>query len=184
MKTFERLYKRDPKICAVIPVSPAAHEVIKTATKDWHVPHILVTEDKDKFPALKGCVAALAASGTVTLELALLGIPMVVGYIMHPITIWLGRLFVKTKFISLPNILLGDKYVTELIQEECKPGMLFSELDKLVSNKKAADKQKKAFKGLQSLLTSDKGAASEIVTDKILDLIVEFNTEFDSQEVV
>ena len=67
--------------------------------------------------ALAGCRAALTKSGTVTLELAVMGIPQVVAHRVHPLTYWIGRLVVTgIKHIALPNILAGQEVVPELVQ--------------------------------------------------------------------
>lgn len=65
---------------------------------------------------LAACDVALVASGTATLETALLQKPMVVGYCFSNLTYWLGRWFVRTPWFALPNILLGQQIVPELIQ--------------------------------------------------------------------
>ena len=68
-------------------------------------------------PAVSHASAALVASGTATLELAVLGVPMVVAYRVHPSTYWVGRLVVKgVDHIALPNILAGGPVVPEYIQ--------------------------------------------------------------------
>jgi lipid-A-disaccharide synthase len=67
--------------------------------------------------ALSGCRAALTKSGTITLELAVMGIPQVVAHRVHPLTYWVGRLVVKgVRHIALPNILADSEVVPELVQ--------------------------------------------------------------------
>ncbi len=63
----------------------------------------------------------LPASGTVTVEAALLGAPMVTYYRVQPATYWLGRPFVKTPFFSMVNLVAGEHVVEELIQRRCTP---------------------------------------------------------------
>lgn len=67
---------------------------------------------------------ALPASGTVTVEAALLGAPMVTYYRVQPLTYWMGRPFVKTPFFSMVNLVAGRAVVEELIQHRCTPAEL------------------------------------------------------------
>lgn len=72
--------------------------------------------------ALRGAQAALSKSGTITLELAMLGVPMVVAHRVHPLTYALGRLLVNgVQHIALPNILAGTERVAERIQRWTAP---------------------------------------------------------------
>ncbi|OOE57061.1 lipid-A-disaccharide synthase [Salinivibrio sp. ML323] len=68
--------------------------------------------------------SVLLASGTVALECMLLKRPMVVGYKVKPVTAWLAKRLLKTKYVSLPNILADAPLVPELLQEECQPEAL------------------------------------------------------------
>ena len=77
------------------------------------------TDENIKKRLFQTCKIAIAASGTVTLQLALSGCPMVVGYKMSPITFNILRHIVKTPYISLPNIIMQKEIVKELIQNKC-----------------------------------------------------------------
>jgi len=80
------------------------------AIPDW----VEIVED---IGALRGARAALSKSGTVTLELALMGVPMVVAHRVHPLTYWIGRALVRgIRHISLPNILAEREVVPEFLQ--------------------------------------------------------------------
>ncbi|UIP28519.1 lipid-A-disaccharide synthase [Photobacterium sp. TLY01] len=68
--------------------------------------------------------AVLLASGTVALECMLVKRPMVVGYKVKPLTAWLAKRMLKTKYVSLPNILADRELVPELLQDECVPEKL------------------------------------------------------------
>jgi lipid-A-disaccharide synthase len=70
----------------------------------------------DRHRALAACGAAMVASGTATLECALLGVPMVVGYRLHPLTYALARALVRVPFVSLVNLTAGEAVVEELVQ--------------------------------------------------------------------
>lgn len=78
--------------------------------------------------AFRACDIALAASGTVALELARAGTPMVVAYRLSPLTAAIMRRMMLTKYVSLPNILLQQAVVPELLQEQCRAGNIVSAL--------------------------------------------------------
>ncbi len=78
--------------------------------------------------------AAVIASGTASLQAALLGVPMVVIYKLFPLTYWIGKLIVKVKHISLVNILAGKQVVRELLQSEASPDNIISEIRKIMQD--------------------------------------------------
>ena len=69
-------------------------------------------------------IAALAASGTVSLELALAGTPTVIAYRVSPLSAWIGRRLIRVRFVSLANIVLDREVVPEFLQERCRPDLL------------------------------------------------------------
>ncbi|AIS54048.1 lipid-A-disaccharide synthase [Vibrio coralliilyticus] len=76
--------------------------------------------------------AVMLASGTVALECMLIKRPMVVGYRVNAVTAFIARQMLKTKYVSLPNILADQELVKELLQEDCTPENLESEVEKLL----------------------------------------------------
>lgn len=86
--------------------------------------------------------AALLASGTVALECMLAKCPMVVGYKLKPLTYWIAKKLVKTKYVSLPNLLADDAIVKELLQEECTPAQLANELIGLLQTDQTQQKER------------------------------------------
>ena len=80
------------------------------------------------------CRVAMAASGTVTLEVAIAAVPMVVLYRVSRITYWAARLLVKVPFISLVNLVAGRRVVPELIQDDLTPERLAREAGRLLED--------------------------------------------------
>jgi len=76
----------------------------------------------------------MTTSGTATLEIALLTVPMVICYKLSPLTYWLGRLLVKTPFIGLPNIVAGKSIVREFIQHEATANNLAIEVGRILTD--------------------------------------------------
>jgi lipid-A-disaccharide synthase len=80
------------------------------------------------YDILQCCDAVMTVSGTATLEVALMGIPMVIVYRLAPLSYWVGRLLVKVPFIGLPNILSEKGIVRELIQDAASPENIAHEI--------------------------------------------------------
>ncbi|HEY3490847.1 MAG TPA: lipid-A-disaccharide synthase [Candidatus Deferrimicrobiaceae bacterium] len=87
-----------------------------------------VIVDKERHLLFRSMSAAISASGTATLELALLGVPHVIVYRISPLTYLVGRMLVSVKSIGLPNLIAGTPFLPELIQGECNPGRMASEM--------------------------------------------------------
>jgi lipid-A-disaccharide synthase len=114
-----RVARETPGLVCVLPTVPHVAQAVRERAEDWPVPlHILESED-DKFAAFDAADAALAASGTVTTELALSGTPMVVAYRLGWLTYRLARPFITAKFATLGNVILDREAVPEFLQDVC-----------------------------------------------------------------
>jgi lipid-A-disaccharide synthase len=102
-----------------------------------------VDTDAEKYAAFDAADAALAASGTVTSELALAGTPMVVGYKVGWLTFALVRHMIKVPHIVLINLVLGRRAVPEFLQDACTPGALAQALLPLLTDERARAQQKR-----------------------------------------
>lgn len=120
-----------PDLVCVLPTVPHVAVRVREGTQDWPTSlHILEGED-DKFAAFDAADVALAASGTVTTELALSRTPMVVAYKLGWLTYKLMRPFISVKHVTLVNIILDREAVPEFIQEKCTPEALTDALKRL-----------------------------------------------------
>jgi lipid-A-disaccharide synthase len=90
------------------------------------------------YDVMQCCDAIMTCSGTATLEIALLGIPMVICYRLNSLTYRIGKWLVKTRFIGLPNIVFGEQIVRELIQDDATAENLAREIKRLLTNSEAA----------------------------------------------
>lgn len=93
------------------------------------VPVVLTTEKR--YSLMAAADAAMATSGTVVMEAALVGLPCVVLYRLSPLSAFIGRLVVHVENFSLPNILLGEGFQTELLQEEVTTENIVREMKRL-----------------------------------------------------
>ena len=112
----------------------------------------VVTTTADKFAAFRRARAALAASGTVTLELALAGVPVVAGYRVPLAEELIARLLVRIRMATLPNLLLGERVLPELLQQDCTARNLAAALLPLLDSGTARVRQTDAFRRLDRVL--------------------------------
>lgn len=111
------------------------------------------------YDLLQNAEAAVVASGTATLEAALLNVPQVVVYKGNALTIAIGRLLIKIKYISLVNLIANKPIVKELIQNECNPQSITNELNLLVNNSEHRTQMLREYDELDLLM--GKPGASE-----------------------
>lgn len=123
-----------PNLRVVVPTVPSVAYDVRMVTAHWPVPTMVVEGDCAKYDAFAASKAALAASGTVSLELALAGLPTVIAYKVHPISAWLARRLIKLRWVTLVNILLGTASVPELLQEACTPERLATSVHVLLAD--------------------------------------------------
>jgi lipid-A-disaccharide synthase len=123
-----RLKAERPRLQVVVPAAPTVAEVVKARVAGWpHRAHV-VEGDAAKLDAMKAATVALACSGTVTTELALAGVPMVVGYRLGPVTHAILKRLIRTKYITLFNIAAQSFVAPELVQDACNGPALAREI--------------------------------------------------------
>lgn len=139
------LRQRHPGLSAVLPTVPAVAEEVREAVGAWPVPPEVILGRQQGLAAMAGADVALAASGTVTLELALLGTPLVAAYRANALTVAVVRWLLRVPYVTLVNLVLDRPVVPELLQERCRPELLAAALDRLLSDPAAAAEQRAAF---------------------------------------
>ena len=137
----ERLSRRYADLRVVIPTVATVAEEVASSVATWPVPAIVVRGTAEKYDALAASDAAVAASGTVTLEVALAGVPMIVAYRMAPPTHALLRRLVKVRFANLINLVLDRMAIPELLQDDCNPERVVAELARLIEDRSARERQ-------------------------------------------
>lgn len=100
---------------------------------------------EDRYDLMAACDAVMAASGTVTLELAILGVPMVVAYRVSRLSHFLGRWLIKVKYASLVNLVAGEKIVPELMQHEATPEKVNRALRPLLCETGSAERMREGL---------------------------------------
>jgi len=113
------LKTQDPELQVIVPAASTVADIVKSRVAGWpHRAHVLEGEAA-KLSAMKAATVALACSGTVTTELALAGVAMVIGYRLGPVTAVIVRRLLRTPWITLFNIAAGDFVAPEFVQEDC-----------------------------------------------------------------
>jgi lipid-A-disaccharide synthase len=141
---IQRLAERKIRPPGIIAVVPHVRALIEKHIESWPAKPFLVEGEEDKFRAFKLAHAALAASGTVTLELALAATPMVVAYRVDALGARL-RFLMKTPSVVLANLVLGENAFPEYLQEDCTPANLADALEQLLKNTPARRAQTAAL---------------------------------------
>ncbi len=114
-----------PDLEVVIPAAPTVASTVKEQASGWaHV----VEGESAKLDAMKAATVALACSGTVTTELALAGVPIVVGYRLGALTHAILKRLIRTPYITLFNIAAKDFVAPELVQDDCNGPALAREI--------------------------------------------------------
>ena len=131
--TAGRLASLNPDLRFVLPVVPHVRAIVEQAARAWPVPVDIVEGEDNKRAAFDAATAALAASGTVSLELGLAGVPMVIAYKIDPIA-WTAARLVKVPSVVLVNLILDRPSVREFLQEECTPENLTQALSPLLQD--------------------------------------------------
>ncbi len=165
------LRERIGPIEVVLPTVPHLAGPVVAATMSWPVPPRIVVEPADKQAAFRVARAALAKSGTVTLELALAGVPMVAAYRGSPVEAWAARRVVRVPSYILANLVIGENVVPELIQQDCTAERLTSALAPLIADSEQRARQIAAFSRLDALMEVGARAPAARAADIVLGLL-------------
>lgn len=167
-ETVGLLHARGIDAEVILPAVDHLRDEIEAASASWAVrPHI-VTGDEGKFRAFRLATAALAASGTVTLELAVSGVPTVVAYKVDAIAARL-RFLVKVPSVVLANLVLEENAYPEFLQEDCTPDKLADALGPLMSDTEALRAQLAALSRIpEKMRRPDDRRPSQVAADVVL----------------
>lgn len=127
---IRRLKVGHPSLQVVLPVAESVADRVKAVVAGWPFRVHVVEGEDEKREALRAGDLALACSGTVTLEVAQAGVPMVVAYRLGSVTHFVARFLIRTPWVVLFNIAARDFVAPELIQDDCTGPRLAAELDR------------------------------------------------------
>ncbi len=171
-KTVTRLADRGHHLHTVIPTVPGVSDLIWDGTRAWPTPLILVEDQQEKKAAYAASTLALAASGTVALELGAAHVPMVIAYKVSALSAFIVRRLIKIPHVCMINILLRKPIVPELLQEKCDDHYLVPTLEKLLDNKSLRDQQIKAsHQAIEMLKSPGKKSPSQLAAEVVLKML-------------
>lgn len=130
-ETVAQLREVVPDLQLVSVTTGPVAEIVINELVSWPVPSIVSEVSTDKYNAMAAANVALAASGTVALELGVVGTPAVIAYRVSPVTAWIGKRLVTAKYASLINILMDEEIMPERLIDQCRPEILCDELSHL-----------------------------------------------------
>ncbi len=165
--------RRVPGLVTLLPTVPHVAARVREATEGWPTPLHIIENETDKYAAFKAANAALAASGTVTTELALARTPMAVAYRVGGLTYTLAQVLFRFKYFALVNLLLDRMAVPELLQRKATPAALADAIVPLLTDKAAAARQTADLDAVARAL----GEGSEPPSLRAARAIVEFARE-------
>lgn len=169
--TIALLKEKHPYLRIVVPsLNPVADEV-RRMTADWALPVIVTDGDEEKYDAFAASTAALACSGTVSVELAMARLPTIIAYRVSPLTAALYRHFIKAKFATLINIMQNRMVMPEYLQENCTPENLAAAVDMLLVQPDMRDRQIADLTTIVGWLGRDQFVPSEKAAQVILDVV-------------
>lgn len=155
LKAAFKLKKKHPQLRFILPVAPGMKIIDEMVDKNTKKSLNLTLCHGMAREALACAHFTIVASGTASLEAALIGTPMVIIYKTSLLTYLAARKLVKIKEISLPNIILGRHAIPELIQEDCSGNNLFLEVDKYLSSTKLQTKTQLTLAHIKHILGSN-----------------------------
>ena len=130
-ETMARLAGGRPGLRAVVPTLETVAAEVAAAVAAWPLPAVVCHGEDEKTDAFAAADVALAASGTVALELAMAGTPAIIAYRVNPLSAWLARRLIRVSFVNLVNLILDRPAVPEFLQQDCRADLLAAAVETL-----------------------------------------------------
>ena len=165
------LKQRGMAFTAVLPVTANVEASVRRLVRDWTVMPEIITDNDAKIEAFGCADAALAASGTVTLELALCGVPLVSCYKFDPLAKYISEHFVTTWTASLPNLIADSPVVPEQYNAYVRPQMLARQIEALAIPSAARIAMLEGFRHIRARMAtqSSPGESSAAIVLRFLE---------------
>ncbi len=170
-ETLALLRKNLPDLRAVVPTVEGVAEQVAAAAAGWTPTPLITHGQADKLDAFAAADAALAASGSVTLELAVAKTPTVIAYKVNPLTALLARRLIRVRYINLVNLILDRQALPEFLQENCRPEKLAAALAGIFADDAARRAQRDAFEEVLQRLGLGGPPPSEKAAEIVLSMI-------------
>jgi lipid-A-disaccharide synthase len=153
-ETLGRLRDEGVAFELILPTMPHLLDAVSEGLKSWKVAPRIVIGEQEKRAAFRIARAALAKSGTVTLELALAGVPMVTAYRTGAVEAWILIRAINVKSVILANLVVGENVVPEFLQQDCTPEKLMPALRDVLDDSRLRRRQVEAFAGIDTVMST------------------------------
>ncbi len=179
LEAFDLIQRSRPGIRALVPQAPAIDESLflsMEARYPWTSDPGVFKRVRGRFrETVKACDLVILASGTATLETAMLGIPMIIVYVMNPLTYVVARLLIRVPAIGMVNLLAGREIMPELIQGEATPKAMALHVADLLDTPGKLEGMREDLAMVRSIMGNP--GTSEILARKLLALLDDGNPE-------
>ncbi|WP_426615956.1 lipid-A-disaccharide synthase [Bradyrhizobium sp. McL0616] len=152
----------------MLPTMPHLEATVREGVANWPVKPQIVVGETEKRAAFRIARAAFAKSGTVTLELALAGIPMVTAYRVNAVEAFILRRAVQVSSVILANLVIGRDVIPEFLQEDCTPEKLAPALSEVLTDSPLRRRQVEAFAELDTIMSTGNKSPSVLAADIVL----------------
>ena len=167
-EALERLQAQGKAFDLILPTMPHLLELVSEGVKSWKVAPQIVVGEQERRAAFRMASAALAKSGTVTLELALAGVPMIAAYRAGAIEAWFVLRAITVQSVILANLVVGENVVPEFIQDDCTADNLAGALGEVLSDSPMRQRQLKAFARIDDIMSTGNQSPSVRAADIVL----------------
>jgi lipid-A-disaccharide synthase len=152
----------------ILPTMPHLEKAVRDGVRSWPVEPRIVVGETEKRAAFRVAHAALAKSGTVTLELALSGVPMVSAYRAGRMETWIVLRAIDVPSVILANLVIGENVIPEFLQNDCTPENLARDLRELLTDSSPRRRQLEAFSRIDAIMSTGGLSPSVRAADIVL----------------
>lgn len=152
----------------ILPTMPHLEKTVREGVAGWPVTPRIAVGETEKRAAFRIARAALAKSGTVTLELALAGVPMVTAYRVGAMEAFILRRAIQVSSVILANLVIGKEAIPEFLQEDCTPEKLSQALSEVLTDTDMRRRQVEAFAQLDTIMSTGNQSPSVRAADIVL----------------
>lgn len=170
-ETLGRLQAQGVPFEAVLPTMPHLENAVARGLENWPVRPRVVVGEEAKRAAFRLAHAALAKSGTVTLELALARVPMVTAYRGGAVEAWIVRRYITASSVILANLVIGENVIPEFLQENCTASKLAPALRDVLTETPMRRRQQAAFARIDDIMSTGARSPSARAADAVLALL-------------
>ncbi|OIQ63082.1 lipid-A-disaccharide synthase [mine drainage metagenome] len=167
-ETLSRLQAEGVAFELILPTMPHLLEAVREGARSWKAEPRVVVGEQEKRAAFRIASAALAKSGTVTLELAIAGVPMVTAYRVGPVEAWFLQRAINVKSVILANLVIGENVVPEFLQQDCTPEKLSGALREILTDSPLRRRQVEAFARIDEIMSTGNQPPSVRAADIVL----------------